>query len=156
MPQLAKGGKYVFGWCVIGKSGDFLIPEEARLEYRLKPGEKVILMPGSRTSGGFTICRISMIKQSIFSEILLQVPGLANLEIEPGRIVSVGNRSLCWFTIRDDGSLALSAPALDAYGVTPGNRLLAVRGSNVGVGMIVRGPIIEEALKHPEIEVFGA
>ena len=44
--------------------------------------------------------------------------------------------------------------ALTAYGIQPGDRLLVIRGSNLGVGFGVRGPIIEEANRHPELEVF--
>lgn len=154
MPQLVKGGKYVFGWCVIGVDGAIMIPEEARREYLLESGERVILMPGSRTSGGFSIARKSKIEQSKFSEILLRAPEPAQFEIKEGRIVHIGKRALCWLTIRDKGCLPLPPGALEAYGVKPGDHLLAIRGSNVGVGMIVKGPIIEEALKHPEIEVF--
>ena len=40
-------------------------------------------------------------------------------------------------------------------GVKPGDRLLAVRGSRYGLGFVARGPIYEEAVKHPELEVFG-
>ena len=39
-------------------------------------------------------------------------------------------------------------------GVKPGDRLLAVRGSRYGLSFVARGPIYEEALKHPELEVF--
>jgi hypothetical protein len=39
--------------------------------------------------------------------------------------------------------------------VEPGDRLLAVRGSRYGLGFIARGPIYEEASKHPELEVFA-
>jgi len=34
MPQLVKGGKYVFGWSIISEYGGILIPEEALHEYQ--------------------------------------------------------------------------------------------------------------------------
>jgi hypothetical protein len=37
----------------------------------------------------------------------------------------------------------------------PGERLLIVRGSGWALGFLQRGPIYEEALRHPEIEVFS-
>jgi hypothetical protein len=40
------------------------------------------------------------------------------------------------------------------YGVERGASLLSVRGSALALGFIIRGPIIEEARKHPEIEVY--
>jgi hypothetical protein len=39
-------------------------------------------------------------------------------------------------------------------GVQPGDRLLMVRGSRYGLAFVAQGPIYEEALKHPELEVF--
>ena len=42
-----------------------------------------------------------------------------------------------------------------AVEVQPGERLLAVRGSGRALGFVARGPIFAEALKHPELEVFG-
>jgi len=94
MPQLAKGGKYVFGWSIIGKDGGILLPEEARYEYQLEPGERVILMPGSNTSGGFSISKKSRIERSKLSDILVQNPDLAEFKIEEGKIVNVGGK-LC-------------------------------------------------------------
>jgi hypothetical protein len=35
-----------------------------------------------------------------------------------------------------------------------GDRLLAVRGSGYALGFLAQGPIYEEALQHPELEVF--
>ena len=43
-----------------------------------------------------------------------------------------------------------------AVGVGRGERLLVVRGSGRALGFIVRGPIYEEALKHPELMSFDA
>jgi hypothetical protein len=38
--------------------------------------------------------------------------------------------------------------------VRPGDRLIAVRGSGLALGLSTQGPIYEEALKHPELEAF--
>jgi hypothetical protein len=38
--------------------------------------------------------------------------------------------------------------------VAPEARLLAVLGSCYGLGFVARGPIYEEAMRHPELEVF--
>jgi hypothetical protein len=43
----------------------------------------------------------------------------------------------------------------EAVGMQPGGRLLAVRGSGRALGFVAQGPIYEEALKHPELEIFG-
>jgi hypothetical protein len=40
-------------------------------------------------------------------------------------------------------------------GIQSGERLLVVRGSGLALGFLQRGPIYEEASRHPEIEVFS-
>lgn len=154
MPQLVKGGKYIFGWSVVSATGNILIPEEAWQEYQYEPGEEVIIIPGSRASGGFSVVKKSLLEKAGLSDILTGNPGLARFRIEEGKTVNSHGRILCWATLRDNRQLALPLKTLEAYGVRPGNHLLVGRGSYVGVAMMVQGPIIEEAKKHPEIEVF--
>lgn len=57
MPQLVKGGKYVFGWSKVNDEGKIVIPSKAFIEYHFKAGEKIILLSGSRTSGGFGLTK---------------------------------------------------------------------------------------------------
>jgi hypothetical protein len=40
-----------------------------------------------------------------------------------------------------------------ALRIRPGDRLLAVRGSGRALGFVAGGPIYDEALKHPELEI---
>jgi bifunctional DNA-binding transcriptional regulator/antitoxin component of YhaV-PrlF toxin-antitoxin module len=154
MPQLVRGGKYVFGWSVISEDGGILIPEEARQEYQFKSGERVILIPGSNTSGGFSIVGKSLLEQSRLSDILTQNPDLAEFRIQEGNTIEINGRKLCWVTIHGNGFLQLTPHVLEAYGVKPGDYLLAVRGSYLGLGMAVKGPLVEEARKHSGIAVF--
>ena len=156
MPQLAKGGKYIFGWCIIGEDGSIALPEEARQEYKFQAGERVILLPGSHTSGGFSIARKSIIEQSRLSHILAQNTDLAEFRIKEGKTINIGGKSLCWIAIRNNGQLLLPPQTLEAYGVKPGDYLLAGRGSYVGLAMVVKGSIVDEARKHSEIAVFKA
>ncbi len=154
MPQLVKSGKYVFGWSFVSKDGRIIIPDEARQEYRFEPGERVIIISGSKTSGGFSIARKSLIEQSRLSDILIRNPELAEFRIEEGNTVKINNRNICWTTMRENGLIQLPHHTLKAYGVKSENYLLVIRGSYIGIGMAVKGPLIEEAKKHPEIAVF--
>ena len=36
MPQMTKGGKYIFGWSEIGENGELIFPIMAVEEYKLK------------------------------------------------------------------------------------------------------------------------
>jgi hypothetical protein len=149
MPRLVKGGKYIFGWSVVSATGCIKIPGEAAGEYGLVPGEQVVILPGSRTSKGIIISRSSVLAESSLSAILNRVPELAF--IGEGVTVTAGNRQVCRTTVLKDSVVQLPLETLDKYGVIPGDRLLAGRGSFLGLAMIARGPIVEEALKHPEL-----
>ncbi len=55
MPRLVKGGKWVYGWVVISTERKMLIPPEAWQEYGFQASSQVLLLRGSRRSGGFGI-----------------------------------------------------------------------------------------------------
>jgi hypothetical protein len=131
MPQLAKGGKWVFGWVVVGPGGEVQIPPDAYAEYGFQAGETVIFIRGSRRSGGFGIGRPERLAQTK---------------------ISLQSRTFGQGTIHTTGRVALP-PETD---VKAGDRLLVARGSGLALGFLQRGPIYEEALLHPEIEVFSA
>jgi hypothetical protein len=154
MPQLAKGGKFVFGWCRIREDGAVLLPPQARQEYGFNADDEIILMSGSKTSGGFGITRKKWLEKSKLAVILANNPGLADSSLEEGQPVRYKGRNYCRFIIDSNGRFFLSPQALEAYQVRPGDRLLSIRSSDIAIGMAAKGPLIELAKKHPEIEVF--
>jgi bifunctional DNA-binding transcriptional regulator/antitoxin component of YhaV-PrlF toxin-antitoxin module len=154
MPQLARGGKYVYGWSKVSEGGRIAIPAEAMPEYGLKEHDKVILMSGSRRSGGFAVTTPGLLGGSPLSAVLQRFPRLRTFQMPEGRVVRVEGRPLCWTSIGEDGSITLPEETLREYEVLPGDRLLAVRGSGLALGFALRGPLVDEALTHSEIEVF--
>jgi hypothetical protein len=129
MPQLVKGGKWVFGWVIVGGQGELVIPHEALDEYGFQPGEVAVFLQGSQSSGGF----------GLSSPRLLAKMGL------PLRV-----RTLARGSIGEDGQIVLP-PAL---AMRPGARLLAVKGSGRALGFVARGLIYDEALLHPGLDVL--
>jgi hypothetical protein len=153
MPRIAKGGKYVFGWSRIGEDGKFVIPGEALEEYKLKPNTEVILVPGSKTSGGFGISPRTLFENSRLSGFVRKIPELADLHNIKGEAIKYRGRYYFRSWIHEN-TLKLEPEVLEIFGAKPGDRLLSIRSSNIAIGMAVRGSIIEEAIKHPEIETF--
>lgn len=127
MSRLARGGKWVYGWIIVGPGSRLPIPPAAWRKYGFQAGGEALLLCGSRTSGGF---------------------GLANAARLP---VHLATRVLGRARFDEDGRAALPASAP----VQPGERLLAVLGSGYALGFLARGPIYQAALEHDEIEVFG-
>jgi bifunctional DNA-binding transcriptional regulator/antitoxin component of YhaV-PrlF toxin-antitoxin module len=151
MPQLVKGGKHVFGWSRVGNQGTIMIPSEAFAEYRLTSGEKVFLISGSRTSGGFGLIRRESLKMSRLAVLLEKHPELSTFRIPEGRAVESGGKVSCWVRIQKQ-RITVPVGTLALFGIKPGARVLSVRGSGWALGFIARGPILEEAGRHPELE----
>jgi hypothetical protein len=154
MPQLVKGGKHTYGWSIVSEAGRIAIPQEAMDEYGLGEYDKVILMSGSRRSGGFALTTPRMLAGSPLSAVLDSFPRLRTFQMPEARVVRAGGRSYCWTAIKEGGYIALPLDTLREYQVIPGDRLLTVRGSGLALGFAVKGPIVEEAGTHPELEVF--
>jgi bifunctional DNA-binding transcriptional regulator/antitoxin component of YhaV-PrlF toxin-antitoxin module len=153
MPQLVKGGKYAFSWSHVGDGGQIVVPPEALQTYHLQESEKLILMPGSRTSGGFSLGSKETVKGSPIGSFLNDRPELDECRIPEGEAITYNGKSYCWVELRH-GRFILPANTLEKYGIRIGDRLLVVKGSGLAVAFIVRGPIVEEARRHPELMVF--
>lgn len=128
MPQLSKGGKWIFGWVVVGQHREIVIPPEAYEEYGFKPGEEIVFLHGSRTSGGFGLGRNEVLqhKEHIWKRIFAK--GI----MEENRVVILPS----------------------VVEIQPGDRLLTGRGSGWALGFFQKGLIYDEALKHPEIDSY--
>ena len=126
MPQLAKGGKWVFGWVIVGSGGEISVPPEAYREYGFQAGDEVVFLKGSQRSGGFGVGRVDHVSALLSKRAL----GRGRMD-ERGQVIVPPN-----------------------VGTPPGDRLLAVRGSGHALGLVARGPIYEEAMQHPGLEIF--
>jgi len=133
MPRLVKGAKWTYGWVVVGPKGEVTIPPEAWPEFGFEVGEEAVFTPGSRRSGGFGLS-----SPSLMGKVSERLRGATLRVLARGRFGEGGR---------------VGVPP--EVGVKPGDRLLVVRGSRYGLGFVARGPIYEEALKHPELECFG-
>lgn len=154
MPQLSKGGKYVYGWSRISARGRIRIPGEALREYRLKVGDRIILMSGSRTSGGFGLTCKSFLRRSPLVCILDANPRLSSYRLEEGQPRKHGRGYLCWLEIRAGGTIVLPRAARTAYQLKTGDMLMSVRSSDIAIGFAAKGPLIAGGKKHPELVLF--
>ena len=155
MPQLVKGGKYVFGLSRISGSGAIVIPPEADEEYGFRESDRVILFNGSRTSGGLIVTKFSIVERSKLGPMFKDIPGLVDYQIPQNEIIKSRGRSFCWTIVQTGGYFILPQNILEAYQLNHGDLLATGRGSNLGLSFIARGTIHKEALKHPELEIFS-
>ena len=153
MPQLVKGGKHTFGWSRVGDTGWIIIPPGALEEYRLKESEKLILAPGSQTSGGFGLGSQESVKRSPLGVAVDVHPSLGEFGVPEGEVIEYEGKPYCWVELRN-GGVAVPPETLEKYGIRIGDKLLVIRGSGLAIGFAVRGPIVEEAKKHRGLEIF--
>ena len=121
MPQLEKGGKWVFGWVIVDADRRIRVPQDAWTEYGFTAGQEALLIKGSKTSGGFGLGTEDHVGET------LRGRELARSSFERGRVISIPRE----------------------VNIEPWQRLLAVRGSGRALGFIAHGSIFELALKHP-------
>jgi hypothetical protein len=79
---------------------------------------------------------------------------LVGFQLPEGETITVNGKPYCWVTLNTDGCITVPLEALKQYGVNAGDRLLAVRGSGFALSLCVKGPIIEEAKKHPNLTLL--
>jgi calcineurin-like phosphoesterase len=154
LSQLVKGGKYIFGWTQIGKDGRTKIPDEAFKEYKLFQDDKVIIMSGSKTSGGFGLTSKRLLENSQIGNNLNKYPNLNHFNIFEGEVILIKKKSYCWVKMEKSGIVNLSKKILQSFNLNYNQLLLVGRGSGLALAFISKGLIYKEAKKHPELNVY--
>ena len=154
MPQLVKGGKHVFGWSKVDKMGKIPIPPEAWIEYDYHIDDEVILVSGSKKSGGFSIIRLQIFLKSPLSNTPIDDSRYSKKQFPRNEIFHHHNRYLFITKLVANNEINLGVGVLDEYDVEVDTNLLAVRGSGLGLGLISKGPIYEEAKKHRDLPLY--
>mgnify|MGYP006308213043 CR=1 FL=1 len=154
MPKLVKGGKYVFGWVAVGENGEISIPPEAADEYGLTEPRDLIAIEGSQAGGGFGVSRLDKLADSPLGVILERYAELESGSGEEPVLVEGRSKIYARVSLNGEGRLLFTPEILEAFGIRPGDKILALRGSNLALSYAVRGPIVEEAARHPELKVF--
>jgi hypothetical protein len=131
MPRLVKGGKWVYGWVIVGPEGELTIPSDAWRDYGFQAGDEAVFLRGSRSSGGFALGT---------PRLTAELP-----EAMRGETRVLGKARF------SEGRQVRAPPNLS---VGRGDRLLMVGGSGRALGFITRGRIYDEAQKHLTVQVF--
>lgn len=148
MPQLTKGGKYVFGWSEIKDKNEVIIPPQAIIEYDIVSEGKVILISGSKATGGFVVSRLSLIEKSIFKNIFDIYPFLRTYQTNELELLPYKGRLYTWTFITPEGKLKLNEAFLDKLNLKIGNRLMAIRSSDIAFVMGAKGPLIKKGNEY--------
>ena len=148
MPQMNKGGKFIFGKSIIKYDGCIQLPPQAIEEYDMCSEGKVYLCTGSKSSGGFCVTRKGLLKLSKLAHILTDIPQLDNYSSENGEFIAYKGRYYCWTNISKEGQLVLSTNMMNFLKIKSKMQLLSIRSSDIAFTMGVKGPLLEKAERY--------
>lgn len=155
MPQMNKGGKFIFGMSIVRADGSVRFPAQAVEEYRINAEGRVYLFTGSKSTGGFCVTRRGLLLPSRLGHILTETEPLLNYEAPAGTFYSYKGRSYCWTEISEAGEIQLTEGMLAFLQLAPEMRLLSIRSSDIAFTMGAKGPLWEKAERFEgEIPVF--
>ena len=155
MPQMNKGGKFIFGKSLIRTDGTLRIPPQAMEEYHIADEGKVYLFTGSKITGGFCVTRKGLLHPSKLGHILDDTPPLLDYSAGSGEFIRYKGRSYCWVEISQEGQILLTKKMMDFLKVRPGMELLSIRSSDIAFTMGAKGPLLEKAENYDgEIPLF--
>lgn len=145
MPQMNKGGKFIFGKSLIRDDLTIHLPTQALTEYNAASEGKVYLFTGSKATGGFCVTRKGLLEPSKLGHILTDNPALQNYQTAEGEFSKYKGRSYCWVNISENGIIRLNQQILDFLNLEIGMKLLSIRSSDIAFTMGATGPLLERA-----------
>lgn len=155
MPQLNKGGKFVFGFSVVRDDLTIHIPPQALSEYNATQDGKVIIFTGSKITGGFCVTTYSLLSSSKLKHILEDCPALRDGLLSAGEFIQYKGRKYAWLGIDSTGVIKLPQSTLEVLELQSGMELLSIRSSDIAFTMGAKGPLLEKAHNfHGEIERY--
>lgn len=155
MPQMNKGGKFIFGKSLIREDLTIQLPPQALSEYNATMEGKVYLFTGSKITGGFCVTRRGLLKPSKLGHILTDNQALQNYQTAEGEFIKYKGRSYCWVSISGTGVIQLNQKMVDFLNLEIGMELLSIRSSDIAFTMGAKGPLLEKAENYNgEITIY--
>ena len=148
MPQLNKGGKYVFGLSIIGPGNRILLPREALDRYPVHREKRILIFTGSRSTGGFCVTSPGLLAGSKLAHILTDCPGLAGDELGEGEFIRYKGRGYAWAPVSPEGVVTLPDKAMAYLALSIGDTLMCIKSSDIAFTMGAKGPLMERAANY--------
>lgn len=144
MPQMTKGGKYIFGWSRIRVNGELIFPRMAVDEYNLQEETYIYIVSGSKQTGGFCVMTEPLLSHSKLKNILKENSSLADRSLSEGELIAYKGRKYGWLALKEN-TVYLSDDLMKMLEIKVGDKLLAIRSSDIAFTMGVKGRLIEKA-----------
>ena len=144
MPKMTKGGKYIFGWSRIRVNGELIFPRMAVDEYNLQEETYIYIVSGSKQTGGFCVMTDPLLSHSKLKNILKENSSLADRSLSEGELIAYKGRKYGWLSLKEN-TVYLSNDLMKMLEIKVGDKLLAIRSSDIAFTMGVKGRLIEKA-----------
>ena len=144
MPKMTKGGKYIFGWSRIRVNGELIFPRMAVDEYNLQEETYIYIVSGSKQTGGFCVMTEPLLSHSKLKNILKENSSLADRSLSEGELIAYKGRKYGWLALKEN-TVYLSDDLMKMLEIKVGDKLLAIRSSDIAFTMGVKGRLIEKA-----------
>lgn len=155
MPQINKGGKFIYGLSIVSNDLTVNIPPQAIEEYNITSERRVFLISGSKSTGGFVVTRRELLYNSKIGNILKDNPLLCNYELQSGEMIKYKGRYYCWTEISENGTIFLTDNISKQFEIVQGMKLLSIRSSDIAFTMGAKGPLLNKAKQYQgTIETF--
>lgn len=148
MPQLNKGGKFIFGFSVIRPDLTLRLPPQTLTEYDIAKDRKIIIFTGSKVTGGFCVTNFSLLSGSKLRHILEECGGLADGSLPEGDFIRYKGRGYAWLPIDGGGMVRLTPGTMESLQLHPGTELLSIRSSDIAFTMGAKGPLLDRAYQY--------
>ncbi len=119
------------------------VPAQAATEYHLAENEHIILIGGSKTTGGFCVTTLPLLAPSKLGHMLSECPELRDRALPEGELVRYKGRSYTWLGIEAGGVVQFTAKLLSELDLHVGSELVAIRSSDIAFTMGAKGPLWE-------------
>lgn len=149
MPQLNKGGKYVFGLSAINDKNEILFPAEALLQYPVQQEGRIIIFTGSKTTGGFCVTNKQLLTRSKLKHILDDCPALSQYTLGEGEFIRYKGRGYAWLYISQEGIVRLPENTMQYLNLSIGDILMSIKSSDIAFTMGAKGPLMDKARSYP-------
>jgi hypothetical protein len=135
VPQIRKGGTFIFCWSTIKSDFSIQFPIEVINEYDICSEDKVFLITGSKTTGGFAVSKKAFMEKSIFNNIFIVYNDLGNYKTREGDFLKYKDRKYTWIPINNEGKIFLNQDILSSLSLKINGILLSIKSSNIAFMM---------------------
>ena len=95
-----------------------------------------------------------LLSRSKLNHILKENPNLADRSLKEGELISYKGRKYGWLSLKDNG-VRLTPSLMRTLDIKAGDKLLAIRSSDIAFTLGAKGALIQKALEYTgEIAVF--